>query len=89
MLKQALVTVLFLLLTLATQANSATIEAKCNTMWMKADVNKNGVLEGDEATKFLDAIDKSGKIYDANSDRRLDKAEFMKACKDSIFNSIK
>ncbi len=89
MLKYGSIAVFVLSLTLAPQANSATIEAKCNSMWLKADINKNGILEGDEVTKFLDAIDKSGKIYDANSDRKLDKTEFMRACKDGIFDSIK
>ncbi|MGO8951882.1 MAG: hypothetical protein ACLPWS_17700 [Rhodomicrobium sp.] len=74
---------------LAPLANAAPTDFQCKAMWTKADANKNGLLEGDEAAKFLDAIDKSGKIYDANSDRKLDRSEFMKACKDGIFDSIK
>ena len=31
--------------------------------WDKADVNKNGTLEGNEATAYLDAIRKSGEKY--------------------------
>lgn len=32
-------------------------------MWDKADVNRNGTLEGNEATAYLDAIKKSGEKY--------------------------
>ncbi len=89
MLKYGAIAVFAVSLILAPRANSASTEAQCNSMWLKADANKNGLLEGGEAAKFLDAIDKSGKIYDANSDRKLDKSEFMRACRDGIFDSIK
>ena len=89
MLRTAAIAVFLAAQTLAPLANAAPSDFKCKAMWTKADVNKNGILEGDEAVKFLDAIDKSGKIYDANSDRKLDQTEFMKACKDGIFDSIK
>jgi hypothetical protein len=44
----------------------------CMVMWDKADVNKNGTLEGDGATAYLDAIRKSGKTYKLKTvDQRL------------------
>ncbi|MGO9172680.1 MAG: hypothetical protein ACLP7P_12025 [Rhodomicrobium sp.] len=89
MLRTAAIAVFLAAPALAPLANAAPSDDQCKAMWTKADANKNGVLEGDEAGKFLDAIDKSGKIYDANSDRKLDQTEFMKACKDGIFDSIK
>jgi len=88
MLRTAAIAIFLAAQGLAPLANAAPSDAQCNAMWMKADANKNGLLEGGEAAKFLDAIDKSGKIYDANSDRKLDRNEFMKACKDGIFDSI-
>ena len=42
----------------------AASEMTCMVMWDKADVNKNGTLEGNEATAYLDAIRKSGKKYE-------------------------
>ena len=35
------------------------------------------------------AIKKSGKTYDQNGDGKLDQAEFLKACKDGVFSSVK
>ena len=44
-------------------------EIDCMVMWGKADVNKNGTLEGDEATAYLEAIRKSGKKYETENCR--------------------
>jgi hypothetical protein len=50
----------------------AASEMACMVMWDKADVNKNGTLEGDGATAYLDAIRKSGKKYKLKTvDQRL------------------
>ena len=56
----------------------------CMVMWDKADVNKNGTLEGNEATAYLDAIRKSGE-YKLKVVGQLSSAEFMAACKDDVF----
>ena len=69
-------------------AVAAQSDAECKALWTKADANSDGVLVGDEAAKFLDAIKKSGKSYDANGDGKLDQDEFLKACKDGVFASI-
>jgi hypothetical protein len=42
-------------------------EIDCMVMWEKADLNKNGILKGDDATAYLDAIKKSGKTYEVNT----------------------
>jgi hypothetical protein len=54
-------------------------------MWNKADIYKNGTLEGKEATAYLDAIRKSGKKYEMKTVGQLSLAEFMTACKDDAF----
>jgi hypothetical protein len=60
-------------------------EIDCMVMWDKADVNRNGILEGDEATAYLDAIRKSiKKVWNENPDQ-LSAAEFMAACADDVF----
>jgi len=89
MLKYAAIAVFVLAQGLAPLANAAPSAGECKAIWTKADSNKDGVLAGDEATKFLDAIKASGKTYDANADGKLDEAEFMKACLDGVFASIK
>ena len=60
-------------------------EIDCMVMWDKADVNKNGTLEGNEATAYLEAIRKSGKTYELKSVDQLSSTEFMTACKDDAF----
>jgi hypothetical protein len=74
---------------LSIPAVAAPSDADCKAMWTKADANKDGFVDGAEATKFLAAIKKSGKSYDANSDSKLSQDEFMKACKDGVFASVK
>ena len=60
-------------------------EIDCMVMWDKADVNKNGTLEGDEATAYLEAIRKSSKKYEMKTVGQLSSTEFMAACKDNAF----
>jgi hypothetical protein len=60
-------------------------EIDCMVMWDKADVNKNGILKGDDATAYLDAIKKSGKTYELKTVGQLSSTEFMAACKDDAF----
>jgi hypothetical protein len=62
----------------------AASEIDCMVMWDKADVNKNGILEGKEATAYLDAIRKSVKNGMKTVDQ-LSAAEFMAACTDDVF----
>lgn len=58
-------------------------------VWVQNEFDKDGLVEGAEATKFLAAIKASGKSYDANNDGKLSQDEFMKACQDGVFDSIK
>jgi hypothetical protein len=60
-------------------------EIDCMVMWEKADLNKNGILKGDDATAYLDAIKKSGKTYELKTVGQLSSTEFMAACKDDAF----
>ena len=60
-------------------------ELDCMVMWDKADVNKNGILEGKAATAYLDAIRKSGKKYKMKTVGQLSSTEFMTACQDDAF----
>ena len=53
-------------------------EIDCMVMWDRADVNRNGILEGQEATAFLDAIRKSTKKYGMKA------ADQLSAAADSI-----
>jgi hypothetical protein len=78
------VTAAVLALTLAIPANAAS-EIDCMVMWHKADVNKNGTLEGEEAIAYLDAIRKSGKKYEIKIAGQLSSSEFMDACKNDAF----
>jgi len=63
----------------------AASEMACMVMWDRADVNKNGTLEGNEATAYLHAIRKSGKKYELKTVDQLTSTEFMAACKDDVF----
>jgi hypothetical protein len=47
---------------IAFQAYAAS-EIDCMVMWDRADVDRNGILDGEEATAYLDAIRKSTKKY--------------------------
>jgi hypothetical protein len=60
-------------------------EIDCMVMWEKADINKNGILKGDDATAYLDAIKKTGKTYELKTVGQLSSTEFMAACKDDAF----
>jgi hypothetical protein len=89
MIKRVAIVSAFLIAGCAIPAAAAPSDTDCKAMWAKADADKNGVIEGAEATKYLAAIKASGKSYDANNDGKLSQDEFMKACKDGVFASIK
>ena len=89
MFKKAAIAVFVLAQAFAPLANAGTTDAYCKAIWSKADSNGDGFLSGDEVKKFMDAIKASGKSYDTNADGKLDQTEFMKACKDGVFASIK
>ena len=62
MKKLVMATMAVLMLGIAFPAHAAS-EMNCMVMWDRADLNKNGILEGKEATAYLDAIRKSIKKY--------------------------
>ena len=84
MKKLVLATAAVLGLGIAIPAHAAS-EIDCMVMWDKADVNKNGTLEGNEATDYLDTIRKNGKKYEMRTFGQLGSTEFMAACKDDAF----
>jgi hypothetical protein len=84
MKKLVIATAVVLGLEVAIPAQAAT-ELECMGMWDKADVNKNGTLEGTEATDYLNAIRKNGKKYGMKTPDQLSSTEFMAACKDDAF----
>jgi hypothetical protein len=84
MKKLVIATAAVLGLGIAIPARAAS-EIDCMVMWNKADVYRNGTLEGKEATAYLDAIKKSGKKYEMKTVGQLSLDEFMAACKDDAF----
>jgi hypothetical protein len=80
-MKKLVIATAILGLGIAIPAHAAS-EIDCMVMWDKADVNKNGTLEGKDAT---DAIRKSGKKYEMKTVGQLSSTEFMAACKDDAF----
>jgi Ca2+-binding EF-hand superfamily protein len=89
MFKNAAIVSMSLIAGIVIPAAATPSDADCKAMWSKADANKDGFVDGAEATKFLTAIKASGKIYDVNNDGKLSQEEFVKACKDGVFDSIK
>jgi hypothetical protein len=69
MKKLVIATAAVLGLGIAIPADAAS-EIDCMVMWHKADVNKNGTLEGKEATAYLDAIRMSGRKYEIKKNDR-------------------
>jgi hypothetical protein len=88
MIKRATIVSALLIAGCVIPAAAAPSDADCKAMWSKADADKNGVIEGAEATKYMEAIKKSGKSYDANKDGKLTQDEFINACKDGVFASL-
>ena len=61
--------------------------AECKTEWTKADANKDGVLTGAEAERYLAAMRVGNKSLAA--DAKLDDAMFMKQCEAGMFTAAK
>lgn len=61
----------------------AASDAECQTMWTKADVNKDGVLTDAEAMRYSAAMRVHEKKMGA--DGKLDQASFMEACKSDVY----
>ena len=64
-------------------------DAECKAMWDKAGGGKDGVIAGKEAKKFLDAMKAGGKKPGSKEEAKLDWAQFLRTCKDGVFNSVK
>jgi hypothetical protein len=61
----------------------AASDADCQTMWTKADVNKDGVLTDAEAMRYSAAM----RVHERKmgADGKLDQASFMEACKADVY----
>ena len=84
MKKLVIATIAVLIQGIAIPAHAAS-EMNCMVMWDRADLNKNGILEGKEAIAYLGAIRKSIKKYAMRTANQLSAAEFMAACTDDVF----
>jgi len=71
---------------LALPAYAAT-DAECQTMWTKADVNKDGVLTEAESMRYAAAM----RVHDKKlgADGKLDQTSFMDACKSDVYMTRK
>jgi hypothetical protein len=82
--KLVIATIAVLIQGIAIPAHAAS-EIDCMVMWNRADLNKNGILDGEEATAYLDAIRRSIKKYAVKTADQLSEGEFMAACTDDVF----
>ena len=73
--------------TCATLPAYAATDAECQTMWTKADVNKDGVLTEAESMRYAAAMRVHETKLGANG--RLDQASFMEACKSDVYTTRK
>ncbi len=78
----------FLFALAATAASAAPSDDECKVAWERADMNKDGFVSGREMTPYLIAIKKDGRHNEVVRDGKLDQNEFMKVCKDGIFDGI-
>ena len=82
-----------LLLVAALAATSAALpayaatDAECQAMWVKADVNNDGVLSDAESLRYAAAM----RVRDAKipADGKIDKAAFLDACTADIYTNAK
>ncbi len=65
----------------------AATDAECQTMWTKADVNKDGVLTDAESMRYAAAM----RVHDRNlgADGKVDQTSFMEACKSDVYMTRK
>jgi hypothetical protein len=65
----------------------AATDAECQTMWTKADVNKDGVLTDAESMRYAAAM----RVHDKKlgPDGKLDQAAFLEACKADVYMTRK
>jgi PRC-barrel domain protein len=75
-----------LMLGASVSAYAQATPADCQNLFQKADVNKDGSLQADEAKVFIDALNKAQfKLQDASV---VSQDEFMQACQKDVFASI-
>lgn len=75
-----------LMLSVSVSAYAQTTPENCQAMFQKADVNKDGALQQQEAQIFIDAMNKAEvKPQDASA---VTQDEFMAACQKDAFASI-
>lgn len=65
----------------------AATDAECQAMWIKADVNKDGVLTETESIRYVAAM----RVHEKNlgADGKLDQASFVEACKSDVYATPK
>jgi opacity protein-like surface antigen len=70
----------------ATASFAAMDEASCSAMFAKADMNKDGMLGGDEDDAFNDAMASGGSK--PKTDAMLSMQDFMAACQKGMFDNV-
>ena len=78
----------FLFAVATTTAGAAPSDDECKAAWERADINKDGFVSGREMTPYLIEIKKDRRHNETVRDGKLDQNEFMKACKDGVFEGI-
>jgi hypothetical protein len=60
-------------------------EAACNAIFVTADTNKNGVLDGDEDDDFIEALNTGPRL---KGQETIVRSEFMTACQNGQFDNV-
>ena len=61
-------------------------DAECATMWKQADANRDGLLNGAEADRYMAMMRVANKTMGA--DGALDQAMFLENCKADVFKTV-
>ncbi len=70
----------------STPSFAAMDEGSCSAMYAKADMNKDGMLSGDEDDAFNDAMASGGSK--PKTDAMLSMQDFMAACQKGMFDNV-
>ena len=60
--------------------------ADCQAVWVKADADHDGAIDGDEVGAYAKAAKKAG-LHIAD-DNKITQAEFMPACEKGVFDGL-
>lgn len=72
-----------------TPAMAAMSVAECEALWKKADVNADGSVAGAEAKMYTEAMTGAKMKTKDVTGEKIDADEFLKACQEGAFDSMK